>query len=69
MNSSTSTDGTDTQVYNVSNQTVIAKKKGNKSIVAIKKTNKSSSSSSQNSDRELDDTVSELKTKMTSDKS
>ena len=65
-------DGTETQVLNVSNQTVIAKKKGNKSIIAVKKSNKSSSASPAEeiqSNRELDDAVRELQSKMVSDKS
>ena len=63
-------DGTETQVLNVSNQTVLVKKKGNKSIVAVKKSNKSSNSSPAEeiqSNRELDDTVRELQSKMVSE--
>ena len=68
MATSTDPDGTDTQVLNISNQTVIAKKKGNKSIVAVKKTNKSTASPI-DSDRELEDTVKQLKSNLTSSRS
>lgn len=69
VNTTVSQDGTDTSVYNVSNQTVIAKKKGNKSIVAVKKTNKTTGVSEPSADKEVDDTVRELQTKIASDKS
>jgi hypothetical protein len=64
VNNSVSPDGTDASVYHVSNQTVIAKKKGNKSIVAVKKTNKTSGVSEPSADKEVDDTVRELQAKI-----